>query len=133
MGPSTHRLDLLLSAPRRDASPMAEDDMIAAFCSAQQLGQLLCLHADIFSYDSKVAQSFLVWLLKCAPNLVALDLMALNVPPGHHAMSTTLFVWLEIPEAPSTGKVKPAMHNPVCTAAACAADVVRTWLPLRAA
>lgn len=56
--------------------------MIAAFCSAQQLGQLLCLHADIFSYDSKVAQSFLVWLLKCAPNLVALDLMALNVHRG---------------------------------------------------
>ena len=52
--------------------------MIAAFCSAQQLGQLLCLHADIFSYDNKVAQSFLVWLLKCAPNLVALDLLALN-------------------------------------------------------
>ena len=79
MGPSTHRLDLLLSAPRRDTSPLAEDDMIAAFCSAQQLGQLLCLHADIFSYDSKVAQTFLVWLLKCAPNLVALDLLALNV------------------------------------------------------
>ena len=31
-----------------------------------------------FSYDSKVAQCFLVWLLKCAPNLVALNLLALN-------------------------------------------------------
>ena len=48
VGPCTHSLDLFLTAPKsrdiRIRSFMAEDEMIVAFYSAQQLEQLLCLH-----------------------------------------------------------------------------------------
>ena len=81
VGPSTHWLDLVLSAPRCIKSSTAENELIAAFRDAQQLGQLLCLHADVYSRDDKVAQGFLLWLLKHVPSLLALNMGDMPPPP----------------------------------------------------
>ena len=57
--------------------------MISALGSAQQLGQLLCLQTDIYGFENETARCFFVWLLKCVPNLVALNMAEFLWPPPH--------------------------------------------------
>ena len=90
---------------------MAENEMIAAFCSAQPLGQLLYLHAEMYSYHGRIAQCFLVWLLKCVPNLLALNLGNMQCPPASLSFQSLRHLQVGGENLPRT--FQPARQLPV--------------------
>ena len=55
--------------------------MIAAFGSAHHLGQLLCLQAPLYRHDNSFAKGFFQWLLHKVPNLLALHMGDMPLPP----------------------------------------------------
>ena len=82
VGPSTQCLELFLSAWQCNKFSRADKKLRAAFGSAHlHLGQLLCLRAYVYCRDDISPECPLLWLLQCMPNLLALSMGDMPLPP----------------------------------------------------